>query len=243
MSKRVCKIIDIHSHILPNVDDGSDSFDTSLAILKKQQLKGVEKVILTPHYKHGSYNTPINELQEKFRDFKNKVKEKGLNVELFLGQEIFCDDDIYDNLKNGVVSSINNTKYVLVEFNIFRSSPILEYVRNLTALGYVPIIAHVERYLYLDAESLIDLKQMGALIQANAESVIGHNGKKMQDYLLEGIAKGLIDFVASDIHTKRQTKLYKAYKIVEKYICEEAARAVFYENAERYLINNENGGL
>ncbi len=238
MKKGLYKFIDIHSHILPNVDDGSDCIDVSLSILKKQEKIGVEKVILTPHYKNNSYNISAKELQEKFLDFKNIVKENGLNVQLFLGQEIYCDSDIYDNLNKGIVTTINGTKYLLVEFNFFKSTPICDYVYKLTAMGYVPIIAHVERYFYLDAETLIDLKRAGALIQANAESVAGVNGKKIQDYLLEAIAKGLVDFVASDVHNKRKIQLKKAYKIVSKRICKEAAQAVFYENANKYLIQN-----
>lgn len=232
------KFIDIHSHILPNVDDGSSSFETSLAILKKQQSIGVEKIILTPHYRQGLFNISLSELQEKFSNFKNLVKENGLNVQLFLGQEIYCDNTIYENLKNGVVGTLNGTKYVLVEFNVFGTAPIVEYVYNLIEMGYTPIIAHFERYSYLDAETLIDLKQMGALIQANAEAIIGKHGKTIQNYILEGIAKGVVDFVAGDIHTKRQTHLEKAYKIVSKSICEEAAEAVFYKNAQKYLIQN-----
>ncbi len=225
----------MHSHILPNVDDGSTSFETSLAILKKQEKIGVEKVILTPHFKSGAYEVSVNEIQQKFLDFKNKVKENGVNVQLFLGQEVYCDSDIYDKLKNGVVCTLNDTKYLLLEFDLFHHSRIQDYVYNLTTMGYVPVIAHIERYTYLDAETIIDLKQMGALIQVNAESVIGLNGKHLQNYMLEAIAKGLIDFVASDIHTNRSMHLDKAYKIVSKRICEEAAHAVFYENAKNYF--------
>ena len=224
-------IIDIHSHLLPNVDDGSKDLSMSLDVLKKQESVGVKKIVLTPHYKGDVYNITASELQKIFLDFKTKVKEAGLNVQLYLGQEIYCDSSIYDNLKSGVVSTLNGTKYLLLEFNYFEETDIADYVHNLTTMGYIPIIAHVERYTYLDWNTIFDLKQMGALIQVNASSIIGENGRRVQKYLLKAMSKGLIDFVSSDIHMMRQTSLDKAYKKISKTLGEEVAKRVLYDNA------------
>ena len=228
-------IIDIHSHLLPNVDDGSKDFSMSLEVLKKQESVGVERIVLTPHYKGDVYNISASELQKIFLEFKTKVKERGLNVQLYLGQEIYCDSNIYDNLKSGVVSTLNGTKYLLIEFNYFVETDIADYVHNLTMMGYIPIIAHVERYTYLDWNTIFDLKQMGALIQVNASSIIGENGRRVQKYLLKAMSKGLIDFVASDIHMMRQTSLDKAYKKITKVLGDETAKRVLYDNALKII--------
>lgn len=229
-------MIDIHSHLLPNVDDGSESLETSLDILKKQEAIGVTKVILTPHYKSSTNSYTQPELIEKFNKFKDVVKQNGINVELFLGQEVYCNSKIYSSIKDGEVLTINNTKYILVEFHYFNDTDIADYVYNLITLGYVPIIAHIERYTYLDWNTIFDLKQMGALIQVNAASIIGKNGRRVQKYLLDAMGRGLIDFVASDTHTKRQTELDKAYKKICKTLGKDIAELVLQENAENLLV-------
>ncbi len=228
-------MVDIHSHLLPNVDDGSDSLEMSLDILRKQEAIGVTKVILTPHYKSSVNSYTKEELLEKFNEFKLKVKQSGINIELFLGQEVYCNSRIYSNLKNNEVFTINDTKYVLVEFHYFNETDIADYVYNLISMGYIPIIAHVERYTYLDWNTIFDLKQMGALIQVNASSINGENGRRIQKYLLDAMGNGLIDFVASDTHSKRQTELDKAYKKICKVLGKDVANMVLRDNAENIL--------
>ena len=101
-------------------------------------------------------------------------------------------------------------------------------------------IENVERYTYLDWSTVFDLKQMGAVIQANASSIIGENGRRVQKYLLNAIDKGLIDIVASDVHMSRQTSLDKAYKVISRKLGGQIAKRVLYENALDILeLKNE----
>ena len=236
MFKRVYNIVDIHSHLMPNVDDGSPSLDLSLDFLKKQSEVGVKKVILTPHQKADIYNTPTSVLKESFLHFQSKAKESGIPIELYLGQEIYCDCDIYDNLKNNKILTLNDTKYLLLEFNYFVETDIADYVYNIKTLGYTPIIAHIERYTYLDWNTLYDLKLLGALLQVNASSITGESGCKIKKHIMHAIGKGMIDFVASDTHITRKTHLDKAYKIVSKTFGNKVADDLFYNNANNILI-------
>ena len=229
-------MVDIHSHILHLVDDGSDSLENSIEMLKNCSCQGVKEIILTPHYKSGSFMPSIHLIKEKFEELKSQIQKENLDVKIYLGQELYCDENIYDRLKNKEVLTLNQSKYVLVEFDFFDYVDILEYVYNLTNLGYVTIIAHIERYTYLDWRIIIELKDLGALIQTNVECVLGNAGKAIQKKVLKAIKEGLIDFVASDTHYTRQKDFIKAYSKVVKTCGEEIANKVFYENAKKYFI-------
>jgi protein-tyrosine phosphatase len=228
-------LIDVHSHLLPFVDDGSDSLDGSIDLIKKLELEGVSKIILTPHYKHGVYKTTKSELKDKFDTFCSEVKSRGLNVQLYLGQEVFCDEKIYTLLKNKEVLTINDTNFILLEFDYFNYSDILDYAYNISQMGYVPVIAHIERYRYLDADTLIELHHMGALLQINASSVIGEHGKKFQKRVFAAIKSGLVHFVATDIHKSRECSLNDAYKVVCKKFGKIVADNLFINNAQIFF--------
>ena len=228
-------LIDVHSHLLPCVDDGSDSLDSSIDIIKKLELEGVSKIILTPHYKHGVYKTTTSELKEKFQKFATEVKCRGVNTELYLGQEVYCDEKIYALLNDKEVLTINDTNYILLEFDYFSYADILDYAYNISQMGYVPVIAHIERYRYLDADTLIELHHMGALLQINASSVIGEYGKKFQQRVFAAIKSGLVHFVATDIHKSRECSLKDAYNVVCKKFGNAVADNLFINNAQVFF--------
>lgn len=228
-------LVDVHSHILPFVDDGSDSFEKSIELIKHCVQDGVSKIVLTPHYKYGVYQTKKSELISKFEDFRAEIKSRGINVELYLGQEVFCDNKIYGLLENKELLTINDTHYLLIEFDYFNYTDILDYAYNISQMGYVPIIAHIERYRYLDADTLIDLHHMGALIQINASSVIGEYGKKFQQRVFAAIKSGLVNFVTTDLHLNRESSLKSAYEVVSKKFGKQVAEDLFINNAQVFF--------
>lgn len=228
-------MVDIHSHILPNVDDGSDSLKTSLALIGDEIKNGVEKIILTPHNKSGRYDTLKGEIIGKFEDLKREVEARKLNVKLYLGQEIYVCDKFYEKLENDEVISINGTKYIFIEFNYYMETDIVKHVSRIVKLGYVPVIAHVERYEYLDWHVLYDLKMMGALIQINSSCFIGNKNKRLFNNAITAISENCVDFIASDIHAKRKTFMKKAYKKIHKIFGVEVADNLFTNNAIKYF--------
>lgn len=228
-------LVDVHSHILPFVDDGSDSLENSVELIKNCAQNGVSKIILTPHYKRGVYQIEKGKLVSNFNDFCDEIKSRGIDVELYLGQEIFCDENIYKLIKNKEVLTINNTQYILLEFDYYNNTDLLDYAYNVSQMGYVPVIAHIERYKYLDADTLIDLHQMGALIQINASSVIGEYGKKFQKRVFAAIKSGLVNFVATDIHDDRKVSLKEAYDVVCKKFSKRVADDLFINNSQIFF--------
>ncbi len=228
-------MIDMHSHVLPFVDDGSPSIEDSLKILELEKQNDVEKVIFTPHYKQNIYDTPFEELTGVYNNFVNEVKKRELNIDVYLGQEIYCTNKIYDLLKEGTISTINGTKCLLIEFNYYDEQDIADYVYNLKTMGYIPIIAHIERYIYLNWHNLFDLKQLGALLQVNASSITGEEGRTIRRRVLKAIKQGLVDFVSSDVHSDRQLPMKNAYKTVQKTAGTLIADNVFKNNAKKYF--------
>lgn len=229
-------MFDIHSHALPFVDDGSDSVEESIKLLKSEQANGVKNVILTPHYKKGSYECSVTEIKKQFDDFCHAAQESKLDINLYLGQEIYCDSRIYDLLKEKKVLTLNGGPCVLVEFDYFNETDIQDYVYNIKSLGYIPVIAHVERYRYLDWNTIFDLRRIGALIQVNASSITGEYGKQFQKKVITAMKKGLIDFVASDIHKGRECTIQKAFKIASKAIGKKNAQVIFKYGAEELFL-------
>lgn len=228
-------MVDIHSHILPCVDDGSKRLESSLALVVNEIKNGVEKIILTPHNKSGVYDIPREEIIKNFENFNKEVESKNLNVKLYLGQEVYVCDKFYDKLDSGDVITINGTKYLLIEFNYYNETDILKHVNNVVKYGYVPVIAHVERYEYLDWHILYDLKMLGALIQVNSSCFVKNRNKKLLNKALNAIRENSIDFIASDVHENRKNYMKKAYKKISKIFGKDKADELFTLNAEKYF--------
>lgn len=191
---------DIHSHILPNIDDGARSIEESIRILDSLYNKGITDIILTPHYiKNSKYNI---DNREKF-DLFIKLKSMYKKINLYLGNELYIDEDTVELLKNGKVATLNNSNYLLVELpmnNKINDLDIIIY--EIMKNGIIPIIAHPERYIYVqnDISYLDDLVDMGVLFQGNYESLFGKYGKNSEKTLKKLLKKNYISFVGSDIH-------------------------------------------
>ncbi len=224
-------MIDIHSHILPLVDDGSKSLDDSLTMLKNLKKIGVKDVVLTPHNR-GIYLCSKGQLKKEFEKFKKASASIGIN--LYLGQEIYYNDSTLEKLKSGELLTINNSKHVLLEFGADNVSEIVEFTYLVKKAGFIPIIAHPERYNSLDSFDIEEIKSVGGLIQINASSII--NGSFSTRRMVKKLLKlKLVDFIASDIHFNRKLVLDKAKKYVSKKFGKEMADVLFELNAKEIL--------
>lgn len=226
-------MIDIHTHILPCVDDGSGNLRDSLEMLKNHEKIGVTDVFLTPHLR-VKYNLDEQSIKNAFDDFCKEVKKQGINVNLYLGQEIYLSSENQHLQSAQQIITLNDSKYVLIEFDFSEPTDIVETVYEANRLGYKPIVAHFERYLYATLEMAEQIKDNGGFIQVNAHSVTGENktGKKLTKKLLK---LGLVDFVASDIHFARTNRLREARDIVEKKYGKDYAKDLFYNNAKKII--------
>ncbi|HHU55969.1 MAG TPA: hypothetical protein GXZ48_04695 [Acholeplasmataceae bacterium] len=229
-------MIDIHTHILPNVDDGSDSFEKSIELLKQAKEQGVTHVILTPHIiTNSSKYIGKEEIEKRFNEFVDKIKDLGVKV--YLGGEIFYHDKTYQQLVNDQLITVNNSKYCIIEFPLKTELDIEEALYNIRAKGFRPILAHPERYKSLKSSDVKLIKE-NAQIQVNSSSILGSHGKKIKKFVFELMRNDLVDYVSSDCHDpkKRNINLLQAYNIVRKKFGEEYADKVFKKNQQK-LIN------
>jgi len=222
-------MIDIHAHVLPFVDDGSPDVASSLKLIEESISAGVTDLFLTPHYmKIRNYLSDHAHNLGIFEDFSRAVEEAGFPIRLHLGTEIYYTVSTPKDLRSKTVVPLGKSNKVLLEFSLsVEDEDIGEAIHNMKSMGYIPIIAHPERYRYLRWGDFEIIKRMGGMIQINASSIIGYNGAEIEKTAIKLIKTGLADFVASDIHVFRPNHLSQAYRVVEKKCGKAEAERIF----------------
>lgn len=233
-------MIDFHSHILPSVDDGSRNMEETLNLIQEAKEVGFTKIISTSHYMQNYYE--YNEYERK--KILDSIKEQVNDIELFLGSETYISNEMVSLLKNKEVSTINNSKYVLFELPMnMKPFNVKEVIYRLIENEYIPIIAHPERYSYIqkDIEYVRELSEMGALFQANYGSVVGWYGKDAEKSVKKLLKENLIHFFGSDVHRTNHTYtiIPKALKKIRKITNEEKLEELTTLNAQKVLNNQE----
>ncbi len=223
-------MIDIHSHILFGVDDGCKTIEDSIKMIESAVQNGINELILTPHFSYmRKFTVEIATIQEKFDSLIAKVDLLGIKVKLYLGREIDETDKIIKLLEDGTCQVMNGTRYILIDFGMNKCD-IDEFVYDLVINGYIPIIAHPERYKYVkDIKEYVKWKKTGALIQINASSLMHPSSLHMKRMTKSAIKNKLVDFVASDAHRDPKSFKYvaKAYQKCLKMTDKEYANKIF----------------
>ena len=231
---------DIHSHILFNIDDGSKSIEESIELLKKLKEIGFNNVILTPHYIEGSEYSNNNQVKNKrLKELKKELSNQKIDINVYLGNEIFINNNIYELIKNGEIKTINNTRYILVELPFHNQIMNLEdIIYELKIKGLIPIIAHPERYTYFQKnyKEIDKLKEEGFLFQGNYSSILGYYGKDAQKLFKYMLKKQYIDYLGTDIHRINQTYVVDNFKKIEKHIIKASSNEYYNKIKE----NNNN---
>lgn len=224
-------MIDIHSHIIPFVDDGSSTIEQSLKMIDEAISQGITDIICTPHYRKNMFEAKNSDIKENFLAIKKAAQNRPIN--LYLGREIYLrkTEEFMDSINSDLALTLNNSKFVLLEFSYKDKTDISEIAYVVALRGYIPIIAHIERYSYVDIEEVREIKSGGALVQINASSVVGREGARLKKFVFALIKEGLVDFVASDVHENRQNLMNKAYNIVVKKFGLAHGQKLFRDNA------------
>ena len=232
-------LYDIHCHILPGVDDGARNMEESLWMLNKEYQEGVRHVILTPHFRYDMFEPHMNIVTRQFMQLRRAAMNIGdEGMRLYLGCELHSSMDMVECLKKGRRLTLAGSRYVLVEFsNGDEKNYIEERVRSLLMSGSIPIIAHVERYKATrnDIGFLTELKDMGAHIQVNADTISGQDGFGAKTFARKVMKHGLLDFVGSDGHrkTERIPEIGKCVAKMEKTMGSEYVKKIFNKNPRK----------
>lgn len=196
-------MIDIHMHVIPDVDDGAGSLEESIEMLRCAAAQGVTAVIATPH--NSVFDFEYRRVRDQFRKLKKAVRDLEIPVDLFPGSEILCYrsemDLIISLLREGIYPTMNGTDYVLVEF--FPNISVRDAVHCLTRFqeaGFMPIIAHAERYRFIDAGTAEALRAAGILIQMNVYSALDETKDTIRERADMLLRNHLVDMTGSDAH-------------------------------------------
>lgn len=233
-------MIDIHSHILPRVDDGSEDMAMSIKMAKMYLEGGIKTVIATPHYIEGSTITSLDNNRIALERFKRVLDKEGLDLEIFLGNEVFISMDIIRYIEKEKVSTLNGSRYILIELPMFDIPLYVESViYGLLLKGYIPIIAHPERNTKImrDPNILYKYINKGALVQLNLPSLEGKYGSKVKDTARILIEHKMIHFVGTDAHTNRlrSPKVNMALERLSTLVSNEDFERLTYGNAKLLL--------
>jgi protein-tyrosine phosphatase len=194
---------DMHSHLLPGIDDGANDMETSLQLIRGMKELGYQKLITTPHIIWDMYRNTPKIINEKLEEVRMAVKHEGIDIELHAAAEYFLDEHVEELLKKKEPLLTVSGNKVLTEFSMaFPSMNIKDILFDMQMQGYQPIIAHPERYIYLqqNKEFYQELKDIGCMFQLNILALGGHYGRSVKDlaeYLLD---KGFYDLIGTDLH-------------------------------------------
>ena len=239
-------MIDLHTHVLPGVDDGSTDMAMSLEMLFIAAESGVETLVTTPHCNiPGEFDNYADERLSALWDRLEREKDRvGIEIQLCRGMEVFATPDLPELLEERSVWTLNDTDYFLMEF-AFDENPDFcwEVLENCADLGYRPIIAHPERYFFVqdDPQLAFEWCTSGYGLQLNKGSLLGSFGPDSQRTVERLMRHGLVACVASDAHRpdRRSTYMAEIRGFLEEEYGEEYMRLLLEENPARILNGEE----
>ena len=194
--------VDMHSHLIPGIDDGAKTIEEAITLIRGLQDLGFQKIITTPHIYKEHYPNTKDGILRGLEELKKVLVAENIHIPIEASAEYFMDDHYESLLDNDEILPLQD-KYVLVEMSFFGAPPKLEdYLFKTQIKGYVPILAHPERYLFYhnEFEQFYELKEKGVLLQLNTASLMGYYGRPIQRIAQKLIKEKLIDFIGTDMH-------------------------------------------
>ena len=203
-------LTDMHSHLLPGVDDGVKTNDEAFAVIDQLMAMGYEKIITTPHIMTDYYGNTSASILTAFEQFLPILRDNGYTIPFHCAAEYYLDEKLYEGVANKEKLLTFGDRFVLFETNVV-SEPLQlkEFIFSLTSQGYRPVLAHPERYQYMTIEKAEDLKNRGVCLQINLLSLTGYYGPPMQKLAEKLIDRGWVDMLGSDCHNMDQIPLLK----------------------------------
>lgn len=237
-------MIDFHTHILPNIDNGARNINETFQLIEEAKQAGFEKIVLTPHYMEGYYETDVAERETWLNAISNNLHIKKYEGKIFLGNEIYLTENIINLLENAKASTINNTSYVLFELPLNAEPPKLyDLIYEMEQYKIVPILAHPERYTFIqkEPELLYELAERGVLFQSNYGSVIGEYGSNVERFVKRMLENNLVHFLGTNAHRPGTiyTRIPECLMEIESIIGEEKLKELTTTNPELALANKK----
>ncbi len=233
-------MVDIHSHILPGLDDGPENLDVSIDMARMARDNGIKDIIATPHYISYDTENDRSRVDGKAARLLRALKNKGIDINIHPGNEVYLDASVPELLDKGTIHTLAGSRYILVEFPMTEIPHCANKVLyDIFIRGLVPIIAHPERNIALieKPEMLIDFLNRGCLAQVNSSSITGVFGRKVKETAMLFIKHNQVHFAATDAHScrGRSPRLKEANEIVKEHFGQEKADILFCKNGINVL--------
>ena len=234
------KMIDIHTHVVYGVDDGSRSLKMSQEMLRQAATDGIKGICCTTHVRPGHRDFPVQTYLDHLEQLRAFLWQEGLETELYTGCEIMYTSQAAEYARKGLLPTLGGTEYLLIEFMPETPWGMIQHgVREMGNAGFQILVAHVERYGCLREEFswMEELKDMGCLLQMNAETVLRSHGFLGDRWARRALKSGMIDVVASDMHniSSRKPNLREAWETLKRDYGTECARELTEEAPKRIL--------
>ena len=235
-------MIDIHTHILPFLDDGSSDIETTEIFLEHIAKANMDAVVFTPHFKRGFFDNSKEKILPVYTQIENIIREKGYFYKTYCAAEVYLVGElaIADIQNNSFM--INGSRYILVENNLYGfSKDFFENIYMLVKLGYKPILAHPERYpeIQKNVELAADFMHRDVYLQLNTSSILEGYTSKIKETAFELLRRGYAHFLGSDCHCQNnEYDFLQAFEIIKKRFGEDTAKILAKENPEK-MLNNE----
>lgn len=202
-------LVDMHSHVLPGIDDGAKNPEESIALVKNMMELGIKKIIATPHIMADYYRNTPESINGALAVLKAELEKEKIDIPVEAAAEHYF-DETFEGRVNRRELMIMGDNYVLFEFSFINQPPnTIPVIQKLRDLGYKPILAHPERYPYMDIDQLRTLREWGVLFQINTISLTGYYGKDTKKMAENLIDNQLVDFISSDMHHLRHAEALK----------------------------------
>jgi protein-tyrosine phosphatase len=201
--------VDMHSHVLPGIDDGAQNLEESIILINKMMELGIKKIIATPHIMADYYRNTAETIGNALAILKAELENQHIDIEIEAAAEHYFDETFEARVNNHKLMTMGDN-YALFEFSFINQPPNFgEVIQRMKDLDYKPILAHPERYSYLDIEQLRNIRDWGCSLQLNTISLTGYYGKETRKMAESLVDNDLVDFISSDMHHLRHAQAFK----------------------------------
>lgn len=202
---------DIHSHFIPGIDDGAQTMEDSIEMISRLQQMGYSRIVTTPHIKVDHYPNTSEIILGGLAELKAELANRGINIPIHAAAEYYIDDYFMQLLDTQQLLTVWKNE-VLVEISfMFEPVQLSEIIFRMTSMGYQPIMAHPERYMYYhhDMDKYEELKNRGCYLQMNINAITGYYGKEVRKVAEKLLSMGMYDYVGSDMHNTKHTDVVR----------------------------------
>ncbi|MES2063174.1 MAG: CpsB/CapC family capsule biosynthesis tyrosine phosphatase [Bacteroidota bacterium] len=202
-------ITDMHSHVLPGIDDGAQNVEESIFLIKKMMSLGIKKIIATPHVMIDYYRNDADSIGNALTTLKAALKEQNIAIDISAAAEHYFDETFEKRIDDHKLFTMGDN-YVLFELSFVTQPPnLIPIIQKMKDAGYKPILAHPERYGYMDIEQMKTIRSWGCNLQMNTISLSGYYGSHAKRIAEELVDNQMIDFISSDMHHPRHAAAFE----------------------------------